>query len=333
MTPITIPIVLFENVIFCYLEPKELGICSSINRTWQQMVKKHLDMFSPPGSFGAKDWYTHFGCRVKNIPRCPPCIIQRWSELQKDHVLVLIPNSVNDKVLTLKRMGKLVKNPLQGHKAHYDLFDTGMYEPEAAPSHWALFTRTVIQGSLCNKHDESQAFVTDYSQKIGFVYEIPTVLDAVVCNLVEYVRTGTWLNSLFHPSFTWCQEKYNSSSHLVVGRRDKDGLCVDCDFGDSDPDVGVHGLLRTINAEQRREETQRREAQEQAYDERTAAQQRERQHRIALQQQHRIALQQQQHRIAVQQQQQRIVAQQERIKPKANLTPAQRAAALRAAAS
>ena len=73
-------------------------------------------------------------------------------------------------------------------------FHLGEYIDRPTPkSHWALLTRTVIEGSRNERYEEEQAVLDSYSQKTKIPYEAPTVLDATVCNFIEYVRFGTWL--------------------------------------------------------------------------------------------------------------------------------------------
>lgn len=227
MEPIILPNVVLENMVFCHLSLPELGICARVSKAWKGMVEKYKDMFNPPGSFGTKDWYFYFGCRLKNVPKCPINIIQHLPRLLKDHALVLIPNSVDSQPLTLKKMEEFVQKTLQGHATKYACCDTGEYRDEPFPSHWTLLMRTMIEGSHCSDdYDEERAILTAYNQKSGIAYIIPTVLDAAVCNFAEYVRTGKWLYGGNPWRAAWCQEKFDSNSHLLVGDGSESGLCI-----------------------------------------------------------------------------------------------------------
>ena len=138
-------------------------------------------------------------------------------------------------------MGKLVKRPLQGHATKYNGFFLGTYVDQPAKSHWALLTKTVIEGSRNKRYEEEQIVLDSYSQKTGISYEVPTVLDATVCNLMEYLRSGAWLYS--GGTYTWCQEKHNAKNYLVVGGGFSPGLFV----GNSKPadkKYGVGGLKK-----------------------------------------------------------------------------------------
>jgi hypothetical protein len=198
----------------------------------------------PAWVFGASEWNKYFG-DVGTEPPLPDDIIQRLPELSKNNVLVLIPATVNGKPLTLKTLGKLVQNPKNGgHKTTYTYFKTGEYVDQPAKSHWALLTRSVIEGSRDKLSQDEQPIVDTYSQKTKMVYEIPTVLDAAVCNMMEYVRSGTWLYGENPLTYTWCQEKYDANCYLVVGGGSGSGLYVYNNYIGAYVNCGVGGLRK-----------------------------------------------------------------------------------------
>jgi hypothetical protein len=180
----------------------------------------------PAWVFGAAEWNKYFG-DVGAEPPLPDDIVQRLPELSKNNVLVLVPATVNGKPLTLKTLGELVQNPRNGgNKTKYSYLNLGEYVDQPAKSHWALLTRTVIEGSRNKLCQDEQPIIAAYSQKTKMAYAIPTVLDAAVCNFMEYVRSGTWLYGDNPYTYTWCQEKYNASYYLVVGGGSGSGLGV-----------------------------------------------------------------------------------------------------------
>ncbi len=105
-------------------------------------------------------------------------------------------------------------------------------------------TRTVIEGSRNKLCQDEQPIVASYSQKTKIAYAIPTVLDAAVCNMMEYVRSGTWLYGDNPWTWTWCQEKYNAKYYLVVGGGSGSGLDVHYDHVDASVYRGVGGLRK-----------------------------------------------------------------------------------------
>jgi tetratricopeptide (TPR) repeat protein len=175
---------------------------------------------------GAAKWKKHIGDPGVEPP-LPPEIIQRLGELNANNVLVLIPETVNGRPLDLKTLGELVQKPLQGHATKYSYFNLGKYvDRPASKSHWALLTRTVIDGSRNKLLKDEQVVLNSYSLKTDIPYEAPTILDATVCNFMEYVRFGTWLYGDNPLTYTWCQEKYNANYNLVVGGGSAPGLHV-----------------------------------------------------------------------------------------------------------
>src|SRR3979490_1280626 len=95
-------------------------------------------------------------------------------------------------------------------------------------------TRDVIQGSRKKTYSEQQALVTSYSEKTKIPYEVPSILDATVCILMEYIRTGTRLYGNSPWTYTRCQEKWNAHWQLVVGGFVAGGLFVYNGYGGSE---------------------------------------------------------------------------------------------------
>jgi tetratricopeptide (TPR) repeat protein len=199
-------------------------------------LKQRIKMLElAPSAFGKAQWEKYFGV-VGAEPPLPeniygilnsPCPFWKEKKVHETHVLVLVPQTVNGRRLTLKNLGELVQKPLQGgHATNYNVFALGEYVDQPAKSHWALLTRTVIEGSRNKLCKDGKALLAQYSQKTNIVYEIPTVLDAAVCNFMEYVRSGTWLYGENPWTSTWCQEKYDAKYYLVVGGVSGSGLGV-----------------------------------------------------------------------------------------------------------
>ena len=198
----------------------------------------------PAWVFGAAEWNKYFG-DVGVEPPLPNDIVQRLPELRANNVLVLIPATVNGQPLTLKTVGELVQKPLQGHATKYSGCYSGEYVDQPAKSHWALLTRTLIDGSRNKLLKDEQVILESYSQKTKIRYEVPTILDATVCNFMEYVRSGTWLYS--GGTYTWCQEKYNADANytLIVGDGSAVGLYISY-INDARESSGVGGLRKSF---------------------------------------------------------------------------------------
>jgi hypothetical protein len=184
-------------------------------------------------SFGKAEWGTYFG-DVGIEPPLPlnideilnsPCPFWPGKKVCETHLLVLVPQTVNSQSLTLKSLGEFVQKPLQGPATKYSYFHLGEYsDPLAPPSHWVLLTRDVIEGSRNKSYKEQQDLLAKYCNQAQVTYEVPKVLDATVCILMEHVRSGTWLYGREPVTFTRCQEKYDADWQLGVGGFGSSGL-------------------------------------------------------------------------------------------------------------
>ncbi len=252
-TPVSRPIIpndVIDNIIFCHLSLHALAICARVCKKWKEIAAKHINAFTHERAFGPKEWYTHFGTLLRNVPRLPvniveilnsPCPFWPNQKVYETHVLCLIPQTVDGQPLTLRLLGELIQKPLQGHATKYRSFKLGEYpDPSAPKSHWALMTRDVVEGSRSKTYKEQQALIASFSQKAKVPYEVPTILDATVCILMEYVRTGTRLYANNPWRHTRCQEKFNDKGQLVVGGFVPSGLGVSS-HADGHEDVGVAG--------------------------------------------------------------------------------------------
>ena len=203
----------------------------------QKLIEEH--------AFGKKKWEQYFG-DVEIEPLLPEdigeilnsrCKIWPDKKVYETHLLVLIPQTVNGKPLTLKTLGELVQKPLQGPATKYRTFYLGEYQdPPNLASHWTLMSRDVIPNSRNKRYAAQQELVPQYPG-----YEIPDILDATVSIFMEHVQSGTRLYSTNSLTYTRCQEKYNADWHLVVGGFAAGGLDVS---DDGEYEFGGVGLSR-----------------------------------------------------------------------------------------
>ncbi len=213
-------------------------------------LRKNLESMqiqaSIPMVFGKIAWAKYFG-DIGDEPPLPhdiqtilqsPCPYWPKNKVQETHLLVLVPQTVNGKPLTLKTLGEFIQKPLQGTPTKYQTFDLGDYtDAPAAKSHWALLTRDIIEGSRSKSYSNQKAL-------IKAPYEVPTILDATVAILMEHVRTGTRLYSNSPWTYTRCQEKYNENWQLVVGGFGVAGLNVYFSLYGDYVSSGVGGLRK-----------------------------------------------------------------------------------------
>ena len=188
-----------------------------------------------PSAFGKAQWEKYFG-DVGVEPPLPeniyeilngPCPFWKEKKVHETHVLVLVPQTVNGKPLTLKTLGDLVQKPRNGgHATKFERCFVGEYVDQPAQSHWALMTRTVIEGSRNISYKDQQGLLAKYCQQAQVAYEVPKILDAAVCIFMEHVRSGTQLYGREPVTYTRCQEKCNANYYLDVGGGSGSGLDV-----------------------------------------------------------------------------------------------------------
>jgi tetratricopeptide (TPR) repeat protein len=206
----------------------------------------------PSWVFGSAKWKEFIGDPGVEPP-IPPDILQRLPELSANNVLVLIPATVDGEPLNLKSLQELVVRPLKGNAAKCVFYfsNLGYKDAPVQKSHWALLTRTLIEGSRNKSYKEEQAVLENYSYKTKIFYQVPNVLDVAICNCMEFVRTGRWLYSFNREintsTQTFCQEKYYDKWQLIVGGGSQDNFYVNFNhFGPAAGcpcgDCGVAGL-------------------------------------------------------------------------------------------
>jgi len=209
----------------------------------------------PSIAFGKEMWEKYLGDSGAEPPLPPnindilkgSCPFWPDKKVEDTHVLVLVPQSVNGKPLTLKSLGELVQHPRQREATKCTYFNLGSYsnlgqytDPPAPPAHWVLMSKDVLPGSRDKSYLEQQALIHSYRQKAP--YEVPSILDATVCIFMEYFRSGTYLYGQNPWTFTRCQEEYNADQLLAVGGFAPRGLNV-CYSLDRDID-GVAALRK-----------------------------------------------------------------------------------------
>lgn len=224
--------VLYSNVLLELsksLSPKELAAFQLINKNVYQGINREdyawKVKMKEMSTFGPEKWNSYFG-DVGEVPALPedikgilkaPCPFFPDKCVFETHMLVLIPKTVNGKPLTLNSLRELVKHPTgEGKATDYEYIsnsvsaDLGDKPIEA--SYWALMTKEVLPESRNKSYSDQQNLAT---AKQG--YEVPNLLPAAVCILMEYVSTGRTLYGREPWTYTRCQEKVQGDQTIVGG--------------------------------------------------------------------------------------------------------------------
>jgi hypothetical protein len=156
------------------------------------------------------------------------------------HLLMLIPKTINGQPLNINTLGKLFKAkfPAVGGDTGYRyIWDRIQARAKNhGKSRWVLMTRDVIEGSRDKTFKEQKALVAEKGHN---KYEVPALLDATACILLEYARSmgQTRLFGDKPETYTRCQENIFGSP-LLVGGFAATGLNAHfLDFDDDD--IGV----------------------------------------------------------------------------------------------
>jgi hypothetical protein len=204
----------------------------------------------PAIAFGGAQWKEFMGADIGLEPPLPVNIRDILAEacpfsidgktVAETHLLMLIPETINGEPLNLNTLGRLFKAkfPAVGDDTGYRWIGVEILATAKnhGKSRWVLMTRDVIKGSRNKAFAEQQALANEKGHN---KYEVPAILDAIACILLEYARSmgQTRLYGDRPWTFTRCQE--NISGHqLTVGGFTSAGLRVN--FSQySNADIGV----------------------------------------------------------------------------------------------
>lgn len=192
-------------------------------------------------AFGKKKWAMYLG-DIGEEPPLPqnideilkgPCPVFPGKTFAETHLLILIPSSVERRLLNLISLTDLVKSPEKGNQTDcqfgWNDWIRKLCNKTVDKSYWMLMTKNVLkpinnsywewttdflQRSKNFSPEESYAYhcnlVTSLAKKAQLDYQVPKVLEAAVCILTTYVSSGKRLYNdsplkADQKSFIWCQ--------------------------------------------------------------------------------------------------------------------------------
>ncbi len=202
----------------------------------------------PPTAFGKAKWAQYFG-DVGEEPPLPSNIEQILSEdcpfwpgnkIRDTHLLVLIPETVNGETFTVRGLGKLINNPKEGHPMGYKHAEDRLMNLSSGKSHWVLMTKGVIPETLGK-------YVWGFNNvlKNHGNYQMPTVLEAATCILMEHVMSGTKLYSTNPYTCARCEE---DKGQTVIGGFDDKGINMGLDPRLDHVGIGLAALRPLISS-------------------------------------------------------------------------------------
>jgi len=182
--------------------------------------------------FGKAKWEKYFG-DVGVEPPLPkdiievlksPCPYWIGKRVEETHMLVLIPQTVNGRPLTLNTLQELIQSPQGGGQAtkyqyYYDVAQKELGDQSVPKSYWALITKDVLPNSRNKTYSEQQALIKG-------PYAVPGALEIATGILMHHVQAGERLYSDSPQTYTRCQEKLSNGYRVVVGSFGSSGLLV-----------------------------------------------------------------------------------------------------------
>ena len=208
---------------------------------------------------GKSEWTDYFG-DVGEEPPLPddldelmhsPCPFWLGNQIKDTHLLVLIPEQVNGKALTLDYLGELIEQPQgSGHGTKYrgdwyaKYVRPSIGSQGSGSSYWVLMTRDVLPGSRWKSYADQCKLVEDHAARTGLAYELPGALEAAVVMLLHYVRSGERLYSDNPWTYTRCRDKDKDGDPVAVGGFSSGGISLYNFIYDHCTDHGVAGLRK-----------------------------------------------------------------------------------------
>lgn len=228
------------KLIFLNLNSEALASCDLVCRKWHNFTNHDFlwnyvidnEIYQLASFvFGKKEWFKYLGDIGVglNYPRnickilAQKCPFFEGQTVGKTHMFILVPEKVDNQLLTLHLLGKLVKKPKEGTKTGYDKSRIWGrdYENKAKDAvktmHWILITKNFIPDSRFKTYAAQEQTVKKHAH-----YNIPNFLPAVLTFFVNRVAFGEFL---FKPFYTRCQE-ISDEHHINVGCFGPKGLDI-----------------------------------------------------------------------------------------------------------
>jgi hypothetical protein len=188
----------------------------------------------PKIAFGKVQWEKYFG-DVGSVPDLPAdineilaadCQLFPEKKVWETHMLVLIPETVDNKPLTLTSLGELVKKPkdTSGCPSEYGTFSedvTDECKTQSIQSHWVLVTKDVIKGSRNQPYARQKQMVAEIASRTGIPYEVPSARDMAVCLFMHHVTSGKHFFSNTPWTCTRCRDEDIDGDPVTVGGSNK----------------------------------------------------------------------------------------------------------------
>jgi hypothetical protein len=210
----------------------------------------------PEEIFGKEVLEKHLG-DVGEVPLPPkelleameaPCPFSKDANLKaKDtHIITWVPPKVGNDKLSPIRLEAIINSDKSGpNKIGFDrdmtYFPEGVADQEAEGGYWLMMLKKPPEATKYMKYEVAERHVQQNYKN----YDIPTVKDAMLCILLNYVCSGEKKERILAREdplkYTWCKENGRDKYvvwHMIVGALAASGLNVN-DRHDAHVQVGV----------------------------------------------------------------------------------------------
>ena len=253
--------------IFSYFDLETLGRICLVNKKWKQLaIDPNLwkNVVYREIAFGSDKWAQFFGDHTvenenikEEISSLPiEMIIKDFQNIQKifpnKHPrdclqLFRIPKTLNGEI-SLKCLGLLFKNKINCNAdLGYRYISSGILKDFAdfsiKKSYWILMTKYLVPESTNKTVIEQKNDIASLTEKGLNNYDLPYILEAVTCILIEYFKSET---RLFSEDYLFCNEKVKSQ-HVSVGEFSVSGLLINELWKDKHSEVGASIVKRFEN--------------------------------------------------------------------------------------
>lgn len=175
-----------------------------------------------------------------------PCPIHSGKKVRDTHMLVYIPARVNDLPLTLNNLGAIAKPYFPESHQGYDNVGDSFFEKfgdrPIGKTGWVLMTQDVLPNSKNKHYIVQKEMVSSLAKKALAPYEVPQTLEAAVCILTYYFRSGTRLFGFDPRTYIRCQENMSKGFQIIVGGFSSAGLNIHPRGNDDKDHIGIAAL-------------------------------------------------------------------------------------------
>lgn len=242
--------------IFLILDEREINVCLKVNKKWRSFAQPLKDSyFLKKHAFGKQQWAEYLG-DIGEEPPLPkniveilkgPCPFWPEKKVVDTHMLVLIPKTINNIPCNLSNLllENLQKIPCIIDSGFYGFTQeqkSSYFDELVSHSHWVLMTKYMLEESKGKNYSAQEAIVAEYTKKIGINYEIPTLLDAIVCIIMHPLQSR---KRLFIDTFLRFKEN-NPGRPLCINTHNPLHPYITSIFHFKDPKAGMAVLRRFL---------------------------------------------------------------------------------------